>query len=327
MTDLRRNFVWTAARRILFVAVLLLIGAITVSVFYYVQKPNAPGLPPIGILAWGMDSVGIVLAVWLVTRSEVWRSWRGWLRVATYIIAYTYGRMLFSTTQDWWSASDGIFRLPGSEVKDYARPALDLLSLVMFTWLLTPVVIVTATVLSSTDEAPDRTRRFSISGLMGFMTIAAIAISWISFLTSDLAPQTYYSHLSQADAIKEWIGMHLPFTLPPLVAVMVMLFGLTKRWWLAMLTLLGAIALDGFGSGIVASILEQLTGQQHGGILGGPTVDHWLYVCGRSLTAWCAFATARLMGVRPTIGGRESQSRATEPRGEREPPMTPVLKS
>ena len=313
MVDLHRKYVLTVVRRALFVAALLLIGPVTVSIFYYSLSPNTPGPSPVGVFAWGMDSIGVVLAIWLVTRSNVWRSSGGLLCVAVYMIAYAYGRMLFSTTQDWLNASDATFRFPGGKLEDYARPALDLLSVMMFAWLLTPVAILSEAVLSDSDDGSKRSGRFSISGLIGFTTIAAFAIVWIRFLTSEFAPQTAYSHQSPSDAIKEWIGTYLPFTIPPLIAASVILFGLTKRWWVALLGFLCAMILDGLGTTLVASALQYLTGQQQGGILGGAPIDRWLYICGRSLTVCCAFSTARLMGVRPIFRNRETQNTATEP--------------
>lgn len=313
VVDLHRKYAWAVVRRALFVSVLLLIGVITVSVFHYAQTPNTPGLPPVGIFAWGMDSIGTVLAIWLVTRANIWRSCNGLLRVVTYIVAFAYGRMLFSATQDWLNPSEAIFRFPGSKLEDYARPALDLLSLMMFTWLLTPVVIFSEAALSHSDEESKRSGRFSIYGLIGFTTAAALAIVWIRFLTSNLAPQTAYSHLSPTDAIREWIGTYLPFTIPPLIAATVILYGLTKRWWLALLAFGCAVVLDGFGTGMVAFAVQNITGEQQGGILGGSHIDRWLYVCGRSLTTCCAFSTARLMGVRPIFGNCETQNIATEP--------------
>ncbi|WP_200836716.1 hypothetical protein [Roseiconus lacunae] len=247
--------------------------------------------------------------------------------MATYIIAYAYGRMLFSVTQEWWTSSDASFRFPGNELEDYARPVLDLLSMLMLSWLLTPVVTFAAIVLTSAGEAPKHTGRFSISGLIGFATTAAVAIAWIQFLTSDLAPQTYYSHLSHTDAIKEWIGASLPFKIPQTIAATVILFGLTKRWWSVIPAFVAAIALDGIGTSIVASIAEQVTGHQQGGILGGSIVDRYLYTFGRSITVVSAFSTARLLGVRPTVCCYKPQDDATEQSDARETSASSILKS
>ena len=129
------------ARRVLFISTLLFIGAGSVSVFHYAQTQSTTGLPGMGVFAWGMDSIGTVLALWLVTRTSWSCSGSGFLRMAIYIAAYAYGRMLCSARQDWWTTSDAVFRFPGNTLEDYARPAIDLLCLVMFAWLCIPVAI------------------------------------------------------------------------------------------------------------------------------------------------------------------------------------------
>ena len=289
-------------------AALLLIGPITVSAFHYFQKTSGPGLPPMAVFAWGFDSISMVLALWLVARAGLWSTWNGRARVACYIICFTYGRMLFSATQDWLTTSGASFRFPGTRHDDYGRPALDLLSLLMFVLLLTPVVVITRLVLSRHREATKQASRFSISGLVMFTTISAIAFVWIRLLTSSLAPRTYFSHLSQSDAIKEWLGSYLPVSIPELLAAIVILCGLTKQWWVTALVLLAAITLDALGTQCVMTVLEFFTGRQNSSILGRSAVDRWLYVSGRSITVYCAFVTAALMGIRPAFGHCESKS-------------------
>jgi hypothetical protein len=288
-----------------------------ISIYFYTVTSNSPFFAKqVGFFAWslilGMETTVTVLAVWLVTRSGVWRSGRGWLCVVTYIIAFAYGRMLFSSTQTWWLSLNTAFRFPGNEFADFSRPMLDILSLMMTAWLLLPFVSLAAMSLCSTDQAPKRTQHFSISGMIGFTMLAAIVLVSIRFLTSDFAPQTYYSERSEADAIKEWVG-DLPFRIPPLMAAIMILFGLMNRRRLLTLAFLGAVALDGIGSFIVAGIAEQVTGQKYVSIPGNTLADYTLFVCGRSIIVGAAFSTAILLGVRPSIGYRNPQNNVTEP--------------
>lgn len=299
MTDLPRNFVLTVVRRSLFIAALLVTGPMAAFAFHYCQQANAPGLQPLAVFAWGLDSIETVLAVWLTARAGIWHSWQGQLRVACYIVAFTYGRMMFTATQNWLRSSDANFRLPGMEQSDFALPSMLLLTLLLYTWLLTPMVIFTSAVLSCSKGSMKRSSRFSITDLFGFTTMAAIALVWTSFLTSNLAPRTYYSHLSQSDALKELLGIQLPLTVPPLIASMVILYGFTMRWWLTLLAFAGAFALDVLGTTIVATVAELITGGQPSHVLRGFHIDRWVFICGRSSTVYCAFLAATAFGVRP----------------------------
>lgn len=307
MAKLTRKLAFDVSRRILFMAVLLLIGPITMSIAQYVQTPNAAaGLLPVGTFAWGMNSIRIVLAIWLVLRIDLWSSWRGWLRVATYIFAYTYGQMLASASQDWWINLYANFRFPGGQFEDYARPAIDLLELLTWICLLAPIVILSGFSLTGSAELK-RTNRFSISALSGFTTAAAIVLLLIAFLTSDFAPLTAYSHLSYTDFIKEWIETFLSYETVPLIAAVVILYGLSKRWSLGLLAFLAVIALDGLGRLIVLSVEHFMTGQ-HQNILGGNPIDRWLSLCGCQLTIFCAFSIAMLMGIRPGLRSHKIQT-------------------
>ncbi len=138
--------------------------------------------------------------------------------------------------------------------------------------------------------------------MIAFTTIAAVTIVWIKFLASDFAPKTAYSDLSPSMVMKQWIGNYLPFEIPPLLAAILILYGISKRWWWAVPAFFVALALDALGTHAVATALEYISGQPQGGILGGSARDRWAYVGGRSLTTFCAFATASWLGVRPAFG-------------------------
>ncbi len=298
------SFGKTLARRVLFLAALLLMGPVTVAIFQAAQATNAAGYRMLATFAWGMDSLGTVLAIWLVARAELWSRWQGYLRAIIYLSAYAYGRMLFSATQDSIIKPDAIFRFPGSQVNDYARPSLDLLYLLTEIWLFLPLMILTGGVLASANESTQRVRRFSISGVIGFTTLAAIVIAWIGYLGSPLAPQTYFSRLSKGQAMTAWLGSQLPLAIPPLISAVVILHGFTRRWWLAPLALGVAFLVDMVGTKILVTLLESATGKQHGGILGGSQLEAILYMAGRTLTVFIAFWIATLAGVRWTYGGK-----------------------
>lgn len=291
-------------RRLLFVTCLLAIGPAQ----QCLSRSTSDTMGPLWIFTWGMNSIGVVLALWLVARTAVWKTWQGWLRVAVYVAAYTYGRMLFSATQDWWVDQNAGFRWPGLDYQDYARPAIDLVSIVMLTWLVIPVVVFLRIQLASPDELAPRERRFTMFGLIGFVTTVAVGMGMIQFLATEYAPETAYSYGSPSSVLWNWLTTNLPYKLSPLAAAVLVLWGLTKRWWMAPLVLGLAICVDALGTQLIAFIIEQTTGESKGGILGDSHSSRWLYVGGRTFTLWGAFAVARLLNVRPFFGGEKTDS-------------------
>ncbi len=287
----------------MFAVVLLTLGAGSVSLFQFAQQQSSAGITPFGAFVWGLDSIDFVLAVWLAARKGIWVSWQGWLRGLGYLTAYAFGRMFFSSTQDWWVNADDTWRLPGSKAEDYARPAIDLLMLLMSTWLVTPLAILVRLRLSADDQNSGTIKRLSISNLMVLMTVAALSLAWVRFLTTEFAPSTYYRHLTQVAAIKLWIGEYLPQLLPPLLAIFLVAYGLTKNGWQMVFIFALAFLIDVIGTRSIESIQQALHGVRGTGILSGNLRDALLYIGGRTSIHIIALTGAATLGVRPMFGG------------------------
>jgi hypothetical protein len=244
--------------------------------------------------------------MWLAGRSRVWRTWSGWVRAAIYLLAYTYGRMLFSAVQDWLhQGTDSIGRYPpffwpGGAVQDYARPALDLLTLLMLVWLLAPVFTLTRGALTDERDDPQGRGAFSIASIFGWTTAAAMILVWIRFLTwNGVAPETAYSGTTPAQALKDYIVEYLPSLLIVVACAWLLMWGWSGRWWLPCVTLAAALAIDSFGHKALFAVLRWAQGSAFSGnVLSGSALEHWSYIAGRNWTAWAAFGVARLTGVR-----------------------------
>lgn len=305
-----------AARRTAFLLVLLVTGAVTAACFHYAYNvkqssgSQSAAWPALGTFAWGADSVGVVLGVWLAGRSRVWGAWSGRMRAATYLLAYTYGRMLFFAVQEWLvqdhsgrsdSQSGPIpFQWPGAGVQDYARPALDLLWLLMLVWIFVPVFTMTRGTL--TDER-DETRvrgAFSIASIFGWTTAAAMILVWIRFLTwKGVAPETAYSYMTPTQALLEYVVEYLPSMLILVACVFLLVWGWSGKWWLPFVTFAAALLIDSFGHKALYAVLQWTRGSSiSGNVLTGSAIEHWSYIAGRTWAAWTAFGAARLAGVR-----------------------------
>lgn len=307
----------TAARRVTFVLALLTSGALGVSCFHLAFNSSlartATGNPPaalvaFGTFAWGADAaMEMVLALWLAGRSNVWRTWSGWLRAAAYLLAFSYGRMLFSVTQYWLAARQpagdvpvAAFRWPGADLQDYARPAIDLLTLLMLVWILLPVFTITRSALAEEKLPPQTRGTFSIASILGWTTAAALILVWIRFLTwKGVAPETAFSFQTPTEALQEFLVEFGPSLLIFAVAAFLVVWGWSGRWWFPLAALAGALVIDSFGHRGLFAALKWITGNaNNGNVLAGPALEHWSFIAGRTCLLWTAFGLARLMGVR-----------------------------
>ena len=301
------------ARRGTFFLALLLSGAVTASCFHLgynspwtqTAGTRSPVWMAFGTFAWGADSLVFVLAAWLAGRSPVWSTWSGRLRAASYLFAFTYGRMLFGATQDWLSGSrsvetPNIFRWPGAQLQDYARPSLDLLTLLMLVWLLVPIFTLTRSRIADKESRLDVRSTFSIASILGWTTVAALILMWIKFLTwKDVAPRTAYSYMTSTQALIEYFREYVPSMVITAAAIFLVMWGWSGRWWRPLVALTGAILLDSFGHTILYAILKWVTGDANqSSVFVGSALEHWSFVGGRNAIVWAAFGMARVTGVR-----------------------------
>lgn len=301
-----------ATRRATFLFVLLATGALTVSCFHYAQnsiRAPSPQVRAFGIFAWGADSAVLVLGMWLAGRWGVWRTWSGWIRAATYVVAFAYGRMLFSAVQDWliqrgtggngW-AEPAPFRWPGGSLEDYARPALDLLALLVLVWLLVPIFTLVRGSLVDEKSEVKSAGTYSLASILGWTATAALILVWIRLLTwKGVSPQTAYSYMTPTQALTEYVVDYLPSSLIVVAWVFLLAWSWSGKWWLPIAALVGALLIDSFGHKALYALLTWTRGSSFtGGVLAGPALEHWSYVAGRTCMAWGAFGLARLLGVR-----------------------------
>lgn len=309
----------TVARRTLFVVVLLVSGAASTTIFHCTINNRAWQTPDtvrriaaqmIGHLGWGMDSMDVVLALWLASRKDWWKSRDGYLRAALYIAAFVYGRMLFSATQDWnhqytikgweWIGPKKLepFRWPGLVRDDYARPAIDGLTLLIETWFMMPLVIASRVALTDQGRNHKATSTFSIATIVIWTVMAALIVSWVKFLTlKDIAPDTAFSSLSPDRIFRLFAVEYAPQWLIASVVALLIAWGCSRRLWIALPVAVGALLLDGLGRRCAVEVALWLGAKPERGLLGWPAVEQWSYLGGNACLIALAFATARCLGV------------------------------
>jgi hypothetical protein len=295
-----------ALRRLLFLTALIWMGAISTSCFdlgYNRSRPPGGESPPalilFGTFMWGADSMSFVLAAWLAGREGIWRKWGGRIRVVVYLAAYTYGRLLFSATQDWLDARDeGLsYPWPGMNWDDYARPAIDLLTVLMLFWLLLPMFLLCRGVLADAGSNLQR-RPVSIAFLFGWTAIAAVILLWIRFLTWEGAPDTAFSSMSATALLVRNLTQRLPSRVVIAIAIMLMILAWPRKWWVPIVAFVVAVLLDAYGHRAIYWTVEYFTGQEIGSrVMTEATIRRWSYLAGRNFIVWIAFGAAHLTGV------------------------------
>jgi hypothetical protein len=317
-------------RRLLFLTALLSMGAISTYCFHFgYNRSRSPGggsltFPVLfGTFMWGADWMSAVLAAWLAGREGVWRSWSGRLRVVIYLAAYAYGRMLHSSTQDWLHShevSNAPYPWPGANRDDYARPAIDLLTVLMLLWLLLPMFRLCRGCLADRRAALKR-KSFTVAFLFVWTTIAAMILLWIRFLTWEgVAPETAYSSAPAPALLTRMLTQRLPGRAVIAVAVMLMIVAWPRKRCVPIVAFVVALLLDAYGHRTLFWAIEFFTGQEAGSrVLTEPTMRRWSYFAGRNFIVWIAFGVAHLTGISfspwrsPTVGTKQWTSRVMGP--------------
>jgi hypothetical protein len=303
-----RSSMTVGLRRLLFLTALLCSGAISTSCFDFGYNRSRPpgGQSPPALIAfatfmWGADAMGTVLAAWLAGRKGIWHSWSGCVRVVLYLGAYTYGRLLFSATQDWLRANGNgrvPYPWPGANWDDYARPAIDLLTVLMLTWLLLPMFVLCRGFLAAETLSSQR-KPLSVAFLLGWTTLAAVILLWIRFLTWEgVAPDTAFSSMSATALLVRNLTQKLPSKAVIAVAVMLMILAWPRKWWVPIVAFVVALLVDAFGHRAIYWTVEHFTGHEAGSnVLTGAAMRRWSYLAGRNFIVWIAFGAAYLTGL------------------------------
>ncbi len=293
-----------ALRRLLFLAALLSMSSVSTASFDYGYNRSRPpgGQSPVpliifGTFMWGANSLEAVLAAWLAGRKGTWQTRSGWLRIAAYIAAYTYGTMLHSATQDWLHSRvehQTRFRWPGLLWDDYSRPAIDLLSVLVLTWLSFPVFALFRGRLATKFQASEDRQGISLAFLFGWTAMAAVILLWIRFLTWEgVAPSTAYDSMSPTHMLTSYLTKNLPGEAVVCVATMLMVVAWPRRWWVPMAALAIALLIDSYGHRAIYWMIDY----SGNNVLAGPAVKRWSYIARRNSTVWIAFGVAYLLGV------------------------------
>lgn len=305
---------WTiVARRVLFVLALLLTGALS-TICFHCTINNRTGsaakayLYQVGHFAWGADSLLFLLALWLAGRKDVWNNWRGWLRAALYLAAFVYGQMLHAATQDWFYQAriEGAavhfpdnakpFLWPGTIYEHYGRPAIDILEVLIATWVLMPIFAVSRRRLAEREE-PSKSS-CTITTIFAWTALVGLIITWVKFITWEgVAPDTYFSGMAPEAMFRMYLYQYVPSMAISALVVWLIAWGWSGNRWLTLIVLFIALPLDAFAHRLMVAAIRWLGKNPGDTITVNATLEQWSYLSGRVAVAWSALGIAKALGV------------------------------
>ncbi len=317
------------ARRVLFVSALLFTGAASTIYFHYTVHDRASEskalLAAMGYFAWGADFPHLLLALWLAGRKGVWNNWRGWLRAVLYIAAFIYGRLLFTAVAEWFyqaNIEDGVihfrenakpFQWPGAIYEHYARPMIDILEVLIQTWILLPVFVIARRWLAEHEKSWRSS--FTIGTIIIWTGLTALIVSWAKLLTwEEVAPPTYFSDLTTEVLLRMYAYQYAPSMAISALVAWCIAWGWSGNRWLTMLVLLLALPLDVFAHQASIAVVRWLGKNPGTGVITGTAIEQWSYLAGHVAMAWCAFGVARALGVQLRKGSPRVDFENTPPK-------------
>jgi len=221
-----------------------------------------------------------------------------------------------AATQDWWTHTVPAFQLPGLTYEAYGRPLITILPVLSSVLLLLPLFRAFRWTLDECNR-PLTNVPISILALLSWTALAAVILTWIRFLGSELAPQTGYSSSTVSQNFKEH-AFHLSLTLFPASVLMGQLFAWRSHWLIAVIVLIVGWVVDSLATGFATHAIATITGSSFG-VLSADSLGRWCYIGGRSLMGFTFGGLALLFGIRirrsqPKHRQTTEQGRAPEPR-------------
>jgi hypothetical protein len=266
-------------RRTLFALNLLCLEAVCVGI----NRLGWPRFLNLYPLAGALPCTLFLLASWIVFRRNVWMTKSGMVRAVLYTGIFVFGNDPANSFQEW--VVDGTFTWRYSS-------AIPLLSaLLKNVCLLIPIAILLNPTLSAVGETPLKRSKLGIWFILVWTLLVALAIATL--------PTKYRFHAL----------VSLPMVLIEVVALMIILWGWSQRWYISCAMLVLAVVIDSFGQQLAYNALKPfLSGSMS--VFNKPS-DRWWIVIDRNLFTWTAFGVAKLLGIviRFEIGSQEECAR------------------
>lgn len=286
------------------------------------QVVRLPGLPASDMLnyfAWGLNTVGSILAVWLIARCSLWQTVPGRLRALTYLGFFLLGSAIgdsvqrlihqlkpngfppggfgFSQPLRWPIEID---RIPGTRLDDYSLVLAESLTIATVAWVLFPLWVGLRFRLTEAEYGIYQKPTFSISTILLWTSALGGLLGCTQLLTWWAAPSSYLSRYTGAEAISDFILLRIPSGFLTGSCVLAIAFAWSLRWFQHLALVCCAIFADGMGHHFVYSTLAATFA------VPVPRCDaftstplfYWSYILGRGFVAWAGFGIAYRFGLR-----------------------------
>jgi hypothetical protein len=151
-------------------------------------------------------------------------------------------------------------------------------------WLLIPVAILLHLTLSTAGEITYQRCKMGISFLLTWTSLAAFMFAIVSANQRSI------------------FLLGLPMWTMDAVAILLILWGWSQRWYLSIAVLGAAIVVDTFGHQLAFDALRPFHDEDGILILTYPVGDSLSYLSGQNLFIWIAFGVSKLLGIVITFG-------------------------
>lgn len=287
-----------------------------------VGLPGLPASEMFNYFAWGLTTLGSILAVWLIARRNLWQTVPGRLRALTYLGFFLLGgaigdsaqRLIHQLKPDGYPPGGlgfsrplrwpiDIDRMPGTRLDDYSLVLAESLTIASIVWVLFPLWVGLRFRLTEAERSPYRKPTFSIATILLWTSAFGCLLGFTQVLTWWAAPSSYLSNYSGSEAISDFILLRIPSAFVTGCCGLAIAYAWSLRWFQHLALLCLAIFADGMGHHFVYSSLTAFFAVPvpRYDAFTSPPLLYWSYILGRGFVAWNAFGVAFRFGVRLEI--------------------------
>jgi hypothetical protein len=274
----------TITRRLLFVLYLVASGLIILGAGYN-------GWHETDFFWVGLGSPYILFALWLTTRASVSRTRLGMCRVLTYAFAFIFGRALYPIGHNYihqlWAEPTSWARRPIFE-----SPSTSAICTMLAALLLMPLVSLSSASILQKDEVTRASNRISVAWLLGITTLVAFYLAYCQF-HSFICDEFGYRTERQITTV----GF---YQLGAVLGGFVLFYSLTKQWWFTAIAFVFAIAINVLVTKLVGYLISEPEAPGYAFKL-----YELLAATGQALLLLIALLTAKVLGIRYSIGARK----------------------
>jgi hypothetical protein len=251
----------------------------------------------IAYFSWGMSRTYPIIGAWLASRSRLFESVSGWIRLIVYLIAANYGWAVGSALQDWLGMNEPA-TIPGAHIKHYGLASLLSVDVAIYAWLFSPMLFAIRRRLTERELSAGPAPRMTIRYLLGWTAVAAAILTTVRLLALYGQPLNLgIANMPAGAAVSEQIK-RMPLQIVELVSIGIVMIGFSCRPKLWLPLTISAIVFRFAGEQTVYWITSFFEAPNSVyGIHAGPWKESLPFFAGSLAISIMTFAFARATGL------------------------------